>query len=224
MRCRRGFAAAVCLATLVGIAVAGGPRVVLTGTVQVAYEDDFASGQARLRYWLTPDSGERVVLQFAEQPDVLTGTRLRAEGALDGDVLTVSGYEVAAVPSGRAVAFAAVTGVKRVAVVLIDFQDSPSTRPFTPEQARGSVFTDPTSTNAFYQEQSSGQVSLEGKLRPDGDVFGGYRISANAEPPAACDVNGWSAGRSASPAPSSSTRRPRDGETASRSGSSAATT
>jgi hypothetical protein len=42
----------VCLGTLVGIA-APGPRVVLTGPVRVAYEDDFASGQARLRYWLT---------------------------------------------------------------------------------------------------------------------------------------------------------------------------
>jgi len=81
MRCRRGLAAAVCLGTLVGIAAAG-PRVVLTGTVQVAYEDDFASSQARLRYWLTPDSGERVVLRFAERPHVATGNRLRAEGAL----------------------------------------------------------------------------------------------------------------------------------------------
>ena len=95
----------------------------------------------------------------------------------------MSSYEVEALPSGRAVAFAAATGVKRVAVVLIDFEDSASTRPFTPEQVRGSVFTDPTSTNAFYQEQSSGQVSLEGSSARTVTCSGGIASRPMPSPP-----------------------------------------
>ena len=72
---------------------------------------------------------------------------------------------------------------KKVAVILINFENYPTTFNLTPDDARSDVFTrnDPygygqNSVNAYYQEESYGKLSLTGALRPDGDVFGWYTI------------------------------------------------
>src|SRR5689334_10373835 len=82
-----------------------------------------------------------------------------------------------------------VSGTKKVAVILFDFQDSAATRPFTPADVRGWVFTNVDSTRALYLEMSGGLVSLEGSLDSGGDVFGWYRLSVNGS--GNCDPVGW---------------------------------
>ena len=72
---------------------------------------------------------------------------------------------------------------KKVAVILFNFENYPTTFNLTADDARSDVFTrnDPygygqNSVNAYYQEESYGKLSLTGALRPDGDVFGWYTI------------------------------------------------
>ena len=55
---------------------------------------------------------------------------------------------------------------------------------------RNIIFTAPNSANAFIQEESFGQLSLTGKLRSDGDVYGPYRSSRSMQPDV-CDNVGW---------------------------------
>jgi hypothetical protein len=72
-------------------------------------------------------------------------------------------------------------------VILINFA-SDTRRPWTSDYVRQRVFTATDSTNAFYVEESGGNVSLTGKTRSDGDVYGWYTISATT---AGCDVDEW---------------------------------
>jgi hypothetical protein len=77
-------------------------------------------------------------------------------------------------------------GARKVAVILFSLPgDSPS---WSLEQARSRVFTASNSVNAFYEEESYGQISLTGKLRADGDVFGPFNLSGSA---AGCPYGTW---------------------------------
>ncbi len=60
---------------------------------------------------------------------------------------------------------------RKVAVLLLRFPGDPAV-PWSAEETRSKIFTASNSVNAFYDEESYGQISLTGKLRPDGDVFG----------------------------------------------------
>ena len=74
---------------------------------------------------------------------------------------------------------------KKTAVILVNFQNAPE-EPYTPEQARAAVFTNPDSVNAFYRENSFGHMSLVGHFDAEnGDVFGWYTLPYNV----GCDDN-----------------------------------
>jgi hypothetical protein len=70
---------------------------------------------------------------------------------------------------------------RKVAVVLLNFQDDPSQNP-TVDLVRNHVFMDARSTAVFYKEQSYGQIVLGGKADPMGDVFGYFTIPFNSSP------------------------------------------
>ncbi len=80
-------------------------------------------------------------------------------------------------------------GPRTVAVVMINFASLPAA-PWTPDEARGAVFTGQSSLNAFEREQSGGAITLAGRQRPDGDVFGWYTIPDST---ATCDPDAWMA-------------------------------
>jgi hypothetical protein len=72
--------------------------------------------------------------------------------------------------------------VKSVAVVLFTFADAPTVLPASPATVRSVVFDGATSVNAYYQDVSYGQLSLQGA------VFGPYTIpSSNI----GCDWRTW---------------------------------
>ena len=84
-------------------------------------------------------------------------------------------------------------GPRTVAVIMVNFASLPAT-PWTADDARVAVFTGAASLNAFEQEQSFGAVTLTGRLRGDGDVFGWYTI---AQGTATCDPDAWMVGANA---------------------------
>src|SRR6185437_8593090 len=78
-------------------------------------------------------------------------------------------------------------GPRKAAVILFTFGGG---APWSAEAARSEVFTGTKSVNAFYQEESYGEISLTGKLRSDGDVFGWYSVNT---PTAGCPYGTWRA-------------------------------
>jgi M6 family metalloprotease-like protein len=66
-------------------------------------------------------------------------------------------------------------GDHKLAVVLVDFNDDPS-QPFTAEEVDEALFTGPDSVSDYYKNASFGQLHLEGKYNPDGDVFDWVKV------------------------------------------------
>ncbi|HEY8192903.1 MAG TPA: hypothetical protein VIF36_03160 [Gaiellaceae bacterium] len=157
----------------------------LEGTIQVVHSDDFAHRRARFGYELL-SGGRRLVLKGADRKLArLAGSRVRISGRLRGNALTVRSLHTVRTAAG----FHSLSdGPRETAVVLLNFASAPS-EPFTADRAREVVFTGPGSVDAYYREQSFGQVSLTGRLRADGDVFGWLTI---ADTTAGCDYRGWS--------------------------------
>ncbi len=83
-----------------------------------------------------------------------------------------------------------VPGPKKVAALLINFSNTSGsqTQPMTPDQARTVMFTDKFSVNNYYQTATFGKMSLTGKTRPDGDVFGWLTINYSN---VGCDYDLW---------------------------------
>ncbi len=113
--------------------------------------------------------------------DRFTGRRVRAVGRrTERAVALTSGTSIST--TGSVQAATAVSGVKSVAVVLFDFADAPTVQPPSAATVRSVVFDGATSVNAYYQDASYGQLSLQGA------VFGPYTIpSANT----GCDWRTW---------------------------------
>jgi hypothetical protein len=154
-----------------------------TGRLEVRHADDFRHGRSTTAYKLvTGKRTRRLVL--ARPPRVRSGSRVVVRGTRSGSRLKGSlrplqvRLRAAGVPAGP----------RKTAVILVQF-DSVAP-PWTPEKVRQRIFTDPTSSNAFYNENSYGDISLVGKNRTDGDVYGWYTIAPPpADPNYGCDVD-----------------------------------
>ncbi len=70
-------------------------------------------------------------------------------------------------------------GARKVAVLLIN-PPGGFGGTWSAEEARSKVFTGTNSANAFFNEESYGEISLTGKLRADGDVFGWFSVGRSA--------------------------------------------
>lgn len=96
----------------------------------------------------------------------------------DTSVAATSVIEATAVRALSAPPATAAVDVDTVAVVLLRSGPDGS-EPVTPDAARRLFFTDPDSVAAYFEENSWGQLDLQGRDRPDGDVFGYLEIPAD---------------------------------------------
>jgi hypothetical protein len=155
------------------------------GTLEIRHTDDFKHGRSKTLYRLV--RGDRhIPLKLPHATAIASGAAVvlhghRAGKRLKGTLRPLSsarGKLAASVPAGP----------RKTAVILVDFPGD--TPPWTPDEVRQWVFTDADSANAFYKEDSYGDVSLVGKNRVDGDVYGWYTIPAPvADPDYGCDPN-----------------------------------
>jgi hypothetical protein len=154
-----------------------------TGRLEIRHTDDFTHGRSTTRYLLVRGR-HRTSLVLSRATRVRSGTAVVVKGRRVGSRLkgtlrpARSLLRAAGVPPG----------VRKTAVILVQF--SAGTQPLTPDAVRQRVFTDADSTNAYYREDSYGDVSLVGKNRPDGDVFGWYTVPApGPDSYVGCDVD-----------------------------------
>jgi hypothetical protein len=115
---------------------------------------------------LAAEPGDRVVVAGDLRDDRLVGK-----------VEATTASQPAAVPAGP----------RKTAVLLITFPGY-SAGPWSQESARSEVFTGTNSASSFFQEESYGAISLTGKLREDGDVFGWFSLDTST---AGCPYLEW---------------------------------
>ena len=170
-------------------AVPGAGAVERTGTLERLH--GHARGtRADVDGWaLSGSGGRRYALDVRRGIDLpRPGARIRVAGTRRGSVIAVRSLRrLPGAPAARA--SATPSGSKRTAVLLLNFSDDRS-QPFTPDQVRTAMFTGQRSVNAFYSAESHGRLTLAGKVRSDGDVYGYFPIAAPKGP--TCDYFGWS--------------------------------
>lgn len=160
----------------------------LEGNLLVVHTDDFQKKAAQNFYYLD-SGGQRISLYFAgKSPALKSGTTVKVTGIRLDNKMAVSSAEGTdfQIPTPESRVLGTAT-TKKVAVFLIKFQNDAS-QPYTADDLRAQIFTNSNSANAFYNEASFGKLTLEGKLRVDGDIYGPYTIASNNNP---CDDYNW---------------------------------
>ncbi len=136
------------------------------GELEVQYEESANGG--RLLHFLKTGN-QRLRLQFAAEPptNLLTGTRVRVRGTLQGNTLALGGSEsvqALALPTSNTF------GAQQTLVILVNFLDKPSI-PFDLSSAYATTFQ---KTSDFFLENSYQQTSLTG------NVYGWYTIAMDS--------------------------------------------
>ena len=168
------------------LAPPAGAQVSRDGVLRATVSDDFARGESARTYSL--DSGQKTTPLLPTSPvaaangerAVVSGTM--HEGTLVGSVTGEQG--ITPIPGPI---FA---GPRRVIVLLVKFPGDPPV-PWPLSETREKVFTGAASTDAYFQEESHGLISLEGKANPEeGDVFGWLTLDS---PGGGCSPYQWGA-------------------------------
>ncbi|MEA2130852.1 MAG: hypothetical protein QOJ85_3743 [Solirubrobacteraceae bacterium] len=171
------------LALMAPPAAAASKPASYTGNLEIRHTDDFKHGRSNTTYKLV--SGKRRTrLLLAQPPRIRSGSRVLVRGRRSGSRLMGTVRPLHALLRAAGVPARA----RKTAVILVNFDAT--NQPWTVAKVRQRIFTDPNSTNAFYKEDSYGDVSLVGKNRPDGDVYGWYTVaSPPTDPDYGCDVD-----------------------------------
>ena len=177
--CSCAVAATIAFSVALGLCSPAQAVVTRSGTLQATVTDNFRTGESTTHYTLRSGGKATVVrpTELAAEP----GDRVVVSGRIDDGRLV--GAVEATSPRAQAVA----PGPRKVAVLLITFPGE-SSAPWPQQESRSEVFTGSNSVNAFYTEESHGEISLTGKLDPDGDVFGWLPINSST---AGCPYETW---------------------------------
>lgn len=139
-------------------------KVTVEGTLELRF-DDPVDGEGRETFFLNTGE-ERFELDFQGRiPQLSAGSRVRASGRMRNHKLNVEdGTVLAAATTNHAV------GEQRQLVMLFNFQDQPSNKPWTAAYIQDLLFNQ---VNQYYQQASFGQTWVTG------DIVGWYTIPVN---------------------------------------------
>ncbi|MEA2444400.1 MAG: hypothetical protein QOJ12_1692 [Thermoleophilales bacterium] len=149
-----------------------------SGLLEIRHSDDWAHSASSTRYTLV-QKRQRTALSLAAPPAGLaSGSRVvvrgrERSGVIRGSVRPGPGVRKADVP----------TGTWRTAVLLVNFTNNRA-ETWTPAAVQQRFFTDPSSVNVFFQEQSWNQVNVAG------DVYGWYQLNQAST---GCNVDAFAA-------------------------------
>lgn len=140
-------------------------RVTIEGTLEIRFEDTI-DGNSRESYFLNTGE-ERLELVFPEVISQLSaGTRFRVSGRVRNGKLNVEdGKVLEAATTNPAI------GEQRQLLMLFNFQDQPSNRPWTAAYIQDLLFNQ---VNQYYQQVSYGQAWVSG------DMVGWFTIPVNS--------------------------------------------
>lgn len=151
----------------------------IEGTLHSRIADDFVNKTSTRYVTLRTSTNELFNLHFVEiSPSLPSGARVRVSGVQVDTEFVVepkSGKEFQVLASNEAQAL--VSPVRKVAVILINFQNDTSQH-LDPEQVRRLTYTniEVAGVNSYYKEVSADALHIEGALRSDGDIYGYYTV------------------------------------------------
>ena len=171
---------------------------VISGTMQVSVVDNIDGSHYRVYEVKTADN--RFIPLDIDNPSSFSGAELThgSKVSIKGEALSsgkigVSGITVNQIspnylPHGS-VGAAAVSGTRRVAIIITDFSDEEN--PCSASQIDEVMYTGTQSVQALYESSSRNLLTFDRDVNDDGeaDIFGPFRISASA---GSCDSpGGW---------------------------------
>ena len=144
--------------------------VTVSGAVEIFHEDLFEQGIQKVAYRVKDkDSKETFVLRTPGNViNARPGDTFEATGvSLEGSLLFAggTGSVTSGAPSGFGISDSYSTGNQKILAMLITFTDNAS-QPYTADQAKAILFTNPDSVAAHYTENSFGKVTLTGDVVP----------------------------------------------------------
>jgi hypothetical protein len=163
----------------------------LEGELQVIVHDDFINFKSHNEYYLKTETGKMIPLQFNEDPQLPSNTRIRVSSTTTYDTNFVQNTSEDVLKNIQILETSTLVpavGEKKVAALMVNFENNPNTQPTSETEVRNMVFTSQTSVNSYFQEVSYGKLSLKGDIREDGDIFGWYTIRFNDS---ICDYPQW---------------------------------
>ncbi len=178
---------------IAGVAVGAAPALAdhpVDGQLRGVHADYFDGGSSDTRWQL--DTGEGMLRVLPTRIPALAPGEATVEvtGKQRGGsvVGSVSAASLQAAPA---------LGARKLAVILFNFT-ADTRQPWTPAETRQRVFTNSTSTSAFFREESHNQFWLAGKTgNTDGDVYGWYTLNTPNDP---CAYASWASAANAAAA------------------------
>ncbi len=148
-------------------------RIKVRGTIQKHHRDIIGAPEADDYYTLEGEDGVIYDLRFANPLSFFGGSQKVSLQAwkFNQNLYIENEKDIEAIsnPTVR------VNGAQKTAIVLFNYRDDVS-QPTTIDFMRSQVFTASRSVNTLLQETTYGQISLVGRDRPDGDVYGWITI------------------------------------------------
>lgn len=147
----------------------------LTGVMDVLHTEGIGNQVEDDHYVLRINSGRWLTLSGNTEPlrGFLSGQRVQALGTVSGTTMTVQNLvRIGEDPPEEPEGLWGTTGNRRVAVLLVNFQDSQS-QPFTVAQARTEFLTGPDSLDAYYRENTYGRTWVTG------EAYGWFTLPIN---------------------------------------------
>jgi hypothetical protein len=191
-----GLVAALAIAAT-GLIVVGGtsrgstPQDAVVGRIVVAHQDGATARSSRIDTLLETAKG-LVPLHLASGLPAAPGSRISVRHPRYVDGAIVAGDLAKLGPPGPTYGDTKIgpvnftPGPRKVLVLLLQIPGQAA--PGNADAVRGAIFTAPNSANAFVNEETFGQLSLTGKLRSDGDVYGPYTVGSAS---GTCDSVNW---------------------------------
>lgn len=151
-------------------------EVTLQGTLEIYELDDFGKGEAKREHQLLTADGNRYKLRFAQrEPIAKSGDKVKVKGYRLDYLMAVDGSLEGNFQVTESSVMALGTTIKKIAVLLFTFTDNPL-QYYSKETINGQIYTNTDSVKNYFKEVSFGQVDIQGKVNPAGDIFGWYQL------------------------------------------------
>lgn len=156
------------------------------GTLTKFHGDNFDRQTSSDTFTLLAGSNTYVV-SFSESNSVLRSqSTAHINGVRLGEKIVVDTKQF--IESNSAPIQPAVSGVKKGAIIMINFQNV-SITPADPNFYKGVVFTNPDSIQDYFKQNSADQLTFAGHLNTTGDVFGPVTVPYQSS--SACNYAQW---------------------------------
>ncbi|MDO8513276.1 MAG: Ig-like domain-containing protein [bacterium] len=146
------------------------------GNLQVIIEDDFQEKVGKAHYYLgkLPEAPE--IFIDGEAPTSLANRNVKLSGIKIQDIIVARSEDIVAVDSQEVAATVTPTDMRKIAVILINFQND-QTQTVTNDYIRQINYLNPNSVNNLWKEASFGKTIMSGIKDPNLDIYGWYTIS-----------------------------------------------